>query len=278
MIKKILVTTDFSENSKAGLHFAIQLASQNNYDLVFFHTPHILIPTAWNNNRMEVYEEEQVKIFEDKLHVFVKEVYESLNINPLKINCVVKNSVFPQSNIMEYAAENGFSYICISTRGAGKAARMLGTNTGNLINHSDVPVIAVPNNYTITPVTCILLASDLIDIKKEILQAVTFAEPLGATIELLHLTSAFEHEADINAIKTAVKKESAYPIHFNLINRDPDTSLVADIETAVKKMKPSIIIMFTEQNRTWFEKIFLSSKSAEYSFNAKVPLLVFKKT
>lgn len=227
---------------------------------------------------MEVYEEEQVKIFEDKLHVFVKEVYESLNINPLKINCVVKNSVFPQSNIMEYAAENGFSYICISTRGAGKAARMLGTNTGNLINHSDVPVIAVPDNYTITPVTSILLASDLIDIKKEILQAVTFAEPLGATIELLHLTSAFEHEADINAIKTAVKKESAYPIHFNLINRDPDTSLVADIETAVKKMKPSIIIMFTEQNRTWFEKIFLSSKSAEYSFNAKVPLLVFKKT
>ena len=124
----------------------------------------------------------------------------------------------------------------------------------------------------------ILLASDLIDFKKEITQAVAFAEPLHATIELLHLTSAFEHEADINEIKTAVKKESAYPIHFNLINRDPDTSLVADIEGAVRKMNPSLMIMFTEQNRSWFEKIFLSSKSAEYSFNAKVPLLVFKKT
>ena len=277
MTKKILVTTDFSENSKAGLHFAIQLASQNNYDLVFFHTPHILIPTAWNNNRMEVYEEEQVKIYEDKLHVFVKEVYESLNITPLKIKCVVKNSVFPQSNIMEYAAKNSFSYICISTRGAGKAARMLGTNTGNLINHSDVPVIAVPDNYTMTPITSVLLASDLIDFKKEITQAVAFAEPLHATIELLHLTSAFEHNEDLKAIEDSVKAESVYPIHFNLLNRDPDTSLVADIEGAVRKMNPSLMIMFTEQNRSWFEKIFLSSKSAEYSFNAKVPLLVFRK-
>ena len=277
MIKKILVTTDFSENSKAGLHFAIQLASQNNYDLVFFHTPHILIPTAWNNNRMEVYEKEEVKKFEDKLHVFVKEVYESLNIIPQTINCVVKNSVFPQSNIMEYAAENNFSYICISTKGAGKAARLLGTNTGNLINHSDVPVIAIPDNYTKTPVKSILLASDLIDFKKEILQAVAFAEPLGAEIELMHLTSAFEHNADLEATQAAVKAESAYPIHFNLIKKDPNTSLVTDIETAVQNMKPSIMIMFTEQNRTWFEKIFLSGKSAEYSFNAKVPLLVFKK-
>ena len=277
MAKKILVTTDFSENSKSGLHFAIQLASQHSYDLVFFHTPHILIPTALNNNSMEVYGEEQVKIFEDKLHLFVKEVYENLNVTPSKINCVVKNSIFPQSNIMEYATENGFSYICISTKGAGKAERLLGTNTGKLINNSDVPVIAVPDNYTITPVTCILLASDLIDFKKEIAQAVAFAEPLNAQIELLHLTSAFDRNTNLKAIETAVKAESPYPIHFNLLSRDPDTSIVADIEGAVRKMKPSLLIMFTEQNRSWFKKIFLSSKSAEYSFNAKVPLLVFRK-
>ena len=277
MVKKILVTTDFSKNSKAGLLFAIQLSSQNKYDLVFFHTPHILIPTALNNNSIEVYEDEAVKRFGDKLNLFVKEVYESLHITPANIDCVIKNSVFPQSNIMEYAAENNFSFICISTRGAGKLARLLGTNTGNLINHSDVPVIAVPYNYTMTPVSSILLASDLVDFKKEILQAVSFAEPLNATIELLHLTSAFEHISDLAAIETEVKEASAYPIHFNLIKKDPDTSLVTDIETAIDRMKPSIMIMFTQQNRSWFEKIFLSSKSSEYSFNAKVPLLVFRK-
>ncbi len=277
MLNKILVTTDFSENSKAGLHFAIQLASQNHYELVFFHSPHILIPTSWNNKNAEDYEQTELKVFENKLNLFVKGVYESINITPAEINCVVRSSVFSQSCIMEYAAENNFSYICISTRGAGKAARLLGTNTGNLINHSDVPVIAVPDNYIMNPVSSILLASDLIDIKREISVAVAFAEPLNAPIELLHLTSVFEQENDLKEIETAVKNETAYPIHFNFINRDPDTSLVADLETAVHKMKPSIMIMFTEQNRSWFEKIFLSSKSAKYSFDAKVPLLVFRK-
>jgi hypothetical protein len=60
--------------------------------------------------------------------------------------------------------------------------------------------------------------------------------------------------------------------------RNLDESLVSDIEDAIKKINPSMMIMFTEQNRNWFEKIFLSSKSAEYSFDAKVPLLVFNKS
>ena len=51
-MKKILVTTDFSENSKAGLYFAIQLASQNDAELTFFNTYHILVPTAWNDARV----------------------------------------------------------------------------------------------------------------------------------------------------------------------------------------------------------------------------------
>ena len=116
------------------------------------------------------------------------------------------------------------------------------------------------------------------DIKNEIAQAVAFAKPLDATIELLHLTAAFEHKEDLNAIEEEVKQASDYPIHFNFVNRDPNASLVHDIESAITKMNPSLMIMFTEQNRSWFEKIFLSSKSAEYSFNAKVPLLVFKKS
>ncbi len=50
--------------------------------------------------------------------------------------------------------------------------------------------------------------------------------------------------------------------------------MVANFETIIKK-KPSMMKLFTEQNSTLFQKIFLSGKSAEYSFKAKVPLLIF---
>ncbi len=36
--------------------------------------------------------------------------------------------------------------------------------------------------------------------------------------------------------------------------------------------------VFTEQNRNWFQKKFMSVKSTEYPFNAKVQLPIFNKT
>lgn len=277
-MEKILVTTDFSDKSKAGLLFAIQLATQNKCNLTFFNVHHIPTPTAWNAVRVQEYEKEQTVIVQAKLISFVEKIYASLHISAIKIKCVVKISVFPEAIIREYAEEKKFDFICMSTRGAGKIERILGTNTGNLINHSAIPVIAVPYRYKTTAITSTLYASDLANFKKEIIKVVAFAKPLKATIELLHLTSVFENKDSLEAIETAIKKIAAYHINFNITTRKPNESLITDIETAIKKRKPSMIIMFTEQNRSWFEKIFLSSKSAQYSFNAKVPLLVFNKS
>lgn len=277
-MKKILVTTDFSDKSKAALLFAIQLATQAKFELTFFHVHHIPTPTAWNVVRIEEYEKEQKTITKDKLHSFVEKIYAGQHIPVAIIKCVVKISVFPEAGIMEYAEANKFSFICISTRGAGKLERILGTNTGNLINHSAIPVIAVPYKYKTVTISRLLYASDFEHFEKEIIKVVAFAKPLKATIELLHLTSVLENSDNLKAIEIAVKKIAAYHINFNVTNRNPNESLVTDIETAIKKRKPAMIIMFTEQNRSWFEKIFLSSKSAEYSFNAKVPLLVFNKS
>ena len=277
-MKKILVTTDFSDKSKAGLLFAIQLATQNKYKLTFFNVHHIPTPTAWNIVRIEEYEKEQTAIVQAKLTGFVEKIYAGLHVAANNIKCLVKISVFPEAVIREYAEENKFDFICISTRGAGKLERILGTNTGNLINHSAIPVIAVPHKYKATAITSILYASDLANFKKEIIKVVAFAKPLKAAIELLHLTSLLENSDSIEAIETVIKKIAAYHINFNITNRNPNESVITDIEMAIKKKKPSMMIMFTEQNRSWFEKIFLSSKSAQYSFNAKVPLLVFNKS
>ena len=275
---QLLVTTDFSEKSKAGVLFAIQLSTQNKCKLTFLNVHHIPVSTAWNIVRHEEYQKEQTAVTLEKLNSFVENIYASLHIPAINIKCIVKISVLPDAVIREYAEKNKFDFICISTRGAGKFERILGTNTGNLINYSEIPVIAVPHQYKAAPITGILYASDLVHFKKEILKVVAFAKPLKATIELLHLTSTVENNDRLEAIEVAVKKIAAYHINFNITARNPNESLITDIETAIKKRKPSMMIMFTDQTRGWFEKIFLSGKSAQYSFNAKVPLLVFPKS
>jgi nucleotide-binding universal stress UspA family protein len=277
-MKTILATTDFSDNSKAGLYFTIQLASQNNFEIIFLHTYNILIPTSWIEIRINAYEKEEAKIIREKLEIFISTIYKELNIMYTNYTCIIKSSVFVDTTIMEYAEENSIDFICISTRGAGNFKRLLGTNTSNLITKSEVPIIAVPHHYETEAITQILYVSDLYHYEKEMDKVIAFAKPLNASIELLHLTDALEHNSDLDKIQEAIKKIDYYNIGFKITPRNPDNSLVSDIEVAVKTMKPSIMVMFTEQNRNWFEKIFLSSKSAEYSFDAKVPLLVFPKS
>ena len=141
-----------------------------------------------------------------------------------------------------------------------------------------MPVIAVPYNYKTAKIESILYASDLINVDKELKRVVAFAKPLKLKVELLHFTSPLEILIDSKIIDVAVKKLSKYQIKMNIKNADYAQTFVSSIESAIKKTKPSMMIMFTEQNRNLFQKLFISSKSAEYTFDAKVPLLVFNKS
>ncbi len=272
---KILVTTDFSSNSKSGLRFAIQLASQHNYELTFFHSYTVSKPSAWSKSRSATYEKQEAELIQKKLNRFVDAVYKSMGISAKNKKCVIHNSA--DSDIREYANQNKFTFICISTRGAGTLQKIFGTTTSDLINNSIVPVIAIPHNYRPGKITSILYASDLANLEKELKKVVAFTKPLKAKVELLHFHYPAEMKNNKKAMGEAAKAFSKHDIkvHFEDINLA--STLILNIEASIKKSKPSMMVMFTQQNRSFFEKIFLSSKSAEYSFNAKIPLLVFNK-
>ena len=274
---KILVTTDFSSNSKAGLRFAIQLASQHKYELTFFHSYNIMKPTSWNDETSAAYEKAEADKIQKKLNQFVESVYNNMGVVAKNKKCVIESSVLTESNIREYAHENKFIFICISTRGAGTLQKIFGTNTSSLINHSIVPVIAIPHNYRPKKITSILYTSDLVNLEKELKKVVEFTKPLKAKVELLHFHYPTEITNNKKMMDEAVKKYSKHNIKLHLEDINLAETLIANIEATIRKSKPSMMIMFTQQNRSFFDKIFLSSKSAEYSFNAKVPLLVFNK-
>ena len=275
---KILVTTDFSTNSKAGLRFAIQLASQHKYELTYFHSYYIMKPASWNDATFAAYEKKEINNIQKRLNQFVESVYKSMEVVSKNKICVIKSADDTDSNIREYAQENKFNFICISTRGAGTLKKIFGTNTSNLINHSTVPVLAIPHNYRPSKITSILYSSDLVNLEMELKNVVAFAKPIKAKVELLHYTSPLETIPDSKLIEIIVKKLSKYDIKLNIKNTDFAETMIFNIDTAIKKTKPSMMIMFTEQNKSLFQRIFMSSKSVEYSFNAKVPLLVFNKS
>ena len=276
-MKKILVTTDFSANSKAAMRFAIQLASQSDAALTFLHVQHVLRMTTWNEATYKAYEKGEVEKARETLNSFVDSVYKSLKINSKDYLCVIQNSPFVDSTIMTYAADHTFDYICISARGAGMMEKLFGTTTANLVGQSSVPVIAVPGNYRATKLTTVLYASDLSSLENQLTRVVEFARPVGATVELLHFSTPFEPVTDPEIICTAVQKYTDYPVTIHLQPRDFETTLTADIEAVINAQKPSLMIMFTTRKDDFFDRLFLSSNSVDYSFLTTVPLLVFGK-
>jgi len=277
-MKKVLVTTDLSKNAKAGLRFAIQLATQIPVELTFFYSYHLMKPTSWSDAAFASFKKSEATKNQKKLHQYVNLIYKNKGEVPKKIKYVVKEAIMADSAIREHALQNNFDYICLSTRGAGYFKKILGTTTSSLINFSTVPVIAVPHNYRTKSIKKLLYFTDLTHLDKELEKVVAFAHPLGAEVKLLHFNYPFEASGKKSNLDETLKKYQKSSIDLRLIDCNSTDSLIAKINKYSALLKPSLLIMFTKQNRSFVEKIFYGSKSESYSFSAKIPLLVFNKT
>lgn len=215
-MKKILVTTDFSANSKAALRFAIQLASQGEVALTFLHVQHVMRLTTWNEATYAAYEKGELAKARQTLERFVESVYKTQKVTSAPYTCTIQNSPFVDNTILNYAADHGFDFICISTRGAGTLEKLFGTTTANLVGRSSVPVIAVPGAYRAAALGSVLYASDLGSLEPQIKRVIDFARPLDATVELLHFSTPADPVTDPEIIRMAVRKFSDYAVDSTL--------------------------------------------------------------
>jgi nucleotide-binding universal stress UspA family protein len=276
-MNKILVTTDFSSNSQAAIRFAIQLASQHPHHLTFFHSTNINSSAQGSDTVFHSHENNESTQVLVKLQAFVAETYDKMGLPGLEFDCVVKNNAATDRNIIQYAEENGYNYICLSRNGENKSSMWFGSNTANLINKSQVPVIAVPSTYQVGKITKVTYATDMKQLGIELDLVAKFTQPLGATLELLHFTNPADELMEPSEKEAINKKLGEYELNTHFEKLDIENTLIENMNEVFKRSQPSMVIMFTQQDRSFFEKIFSSSISAEYAMVSDIPLLIFKK-
>ena len=276
-MSKILVTTDFSKNAKAAVLFAIQLASQTNCTLTFFHSYQLMRPTQWNDAVFLPYEESEHTKAYQSLTEFVKGIYESVGIVPKEVDYVAEKAVNAAQHILEYASKNNYDFICVSRKGHGKSSSLFGSTSSKLISKSAVPVIAVPEDYQPTEISMISYASDLTNLTTHLKKVSDFSTMTGAKVEVLHFRTPMDELINPQELERITVRLADLDFRLHFENLDHEHSLIENINKAIDKSQPSMMIMFTQQKRSLFERIFLSSISAEYSAVSKIPLLVFRK-
>lgn len=281
-MEKILVPTDFSNNSKAALRFAIRLAArQKGQHLVFINIHHFKRPFTDNpvpDDKFEAEKHEELNKVQSKLESFVKRIYQSLRIEPGDYSCEVLEGLKADVTLIDYCnSHSEIKLVTMSTRGASFLNKVLGTNTGNLITKSKVPVIAIPKDYIYKPLRNVLYASDLEHLHSEFQTVLDFAKPKGLTVELLHFSTPSSKDLEENLDRNALEEKAGYPLSIKIEKNDINHSMSRNLQDQLHKIKPSMLVLFTNQDRKLFEKIFLSSMAESLSFKIQTPLLVFKK-
>ncbi len=276
-MEHIIATTDLSVNSKAGMRFAIQLAEARNAKLTFLHIHTVLRASFWSDDQYNAYIRKSKETIMRELPAFVKSVCRSMKVNAENYEMAVYHNLDTVDGILTYASKLNAAYIVTSTRGAGTLKRIIGTHTGKLISKSSIPILCIPSSYRLKPITSILYATDMANYESEATQVVAFARPLNAAIDMLHFSFPYEFIIDKELMEKTLKQKTGYEIAIRYQSRDIEKSLLKELNIAIKNSKPSVLAMFTDQGRSFYEQLFLSSQAKEFAFHPKLPLLSFNK-
>lgn len=275
---KILVTTDFSDNSKAALYFAASLAKQiPNTAVVFYSAVQLLQPDTWNLSFYQEYEKEEKKRLTQSLEKWVKSTLGSQlkYLSSCKYQIDFVNGT--EQAIIQASLKYKCQFICIATNGAGVLRKLMGTHTAYLVNHSSVPVLAIPSKYKASPLQSILYVSDFENLNNELKKLSIFTNTLKANIKVLHYARMGVDHPETKkkaALFAQAKYEHIQPI---ILATNLESSLIERLTKFIKKEKPGLIVLFTKQKKGFFERLFLPSKSAELTYSTKVPTLIFPK-
>jgi len=274
-MQKILVTTDYSTNSKAGVRFAIQFASQSPAEIIFYHVHEGVADNNWNPKKKNENPDHDLRL--EKLQKFISSIYTSSDLPLVKFRCIVEVGFDTNNMILNFAQQCKANYICISTRGGGTLKKLLGTTTSALIEKSTTPVLVVPKTYRIKPINEIWYSSDLANLKSELNTVQKFAAPFSADVHVYYYDYMAEVEEIMDRLNKLAAKFVSKGTFFHFRKMKIDKSISEHLQNDMTNHKPSIVVLFTKQNRSWIDRLFYRNNTKEVTFDAKTPLLVLKK-
>lgn len=275
---KILVTTDFSENSKGAISMAQTFAKQSkNVEVVFYHAIQIMQSTSWSNIFFKQYKSEEIERLTNELQQFINSTIGKDKAKFASINYVVNNCDSTAKDIIQFAAKNKIDFICIATKGAGMLRKIMGTHTSYIVHNSKIPVMVVPSHYRAKPLTNVTYLSDFENLRKELLKISKLSTEIPFDLEVLHYSSIVFDEKKFEKNKALFSTKEFENTQLNIQKNNLELSLVERVSNYVQKSKPALLIMFTKSQKGFFESIFLPSKSAELTYTTKVPVLIYPK-
>jgi nucleotide-binding universal stress UspA family protein len=151
MVKKILAPTDFSENSRWGVHYALVVAGELDAVVTICHVVTGNDIAGFRRRRTEAtpvasHSGDFMKAYEMRLRSFVEQNFSE--ITSVKVSQNVEFGT-PEEAIIKTARTLAVDLIIMATRGMRGLSRIvLGSVTEAVIRNAPCPVVAIPPGFT----------------------------------------------------------------------------------------------------------------------------------
>lgn len=277
-MQKILVPTDFSDNAKKAIDYAVALAEKANAEIVLLNVTTVLDSTfssrkalvkEYNNTRVESIREQ------------LKELQQSIAANNAKVKLTTQlYEGEVQDSILQCAADENADLIIMGTQGAGRLKKIfIGSITAGIIGNTTVPVLAIPKKAEWKKLENILFATRQLDVNNKIFTPVLkLAQLEAALIHVAVFTDTddsdaadyMEHGRLLNAYRQTLP--SRYKdINFKTVQLEGE-EFDDTIEQYINDNQIDMMVMTTHKRSFW-ESVFNSSMTKEMSYHINIPLL-----
>ncbi|MCM4173293.1 universal stress protein [Arenibacter sp. TNZ] len=274
-MKRILLPTDFSNNSFKAIDYALQ--SFKNKECTFY-LMHTYLPPVYNAEYLigspgliglgDVMQETSMTQLEKLKNRLQKEY------NNSKHSFIVHTAFNTLLNeVMETVESEGIGLVVMGTKGATGAEEIFfGTNTVHVLKKANCPVLVIPPNFEYEKPLEILFPTDFeIGYNKELLAPLLdISEEHGSQINVLHVSTGYELTADQEKQKNGLQKILAKKALFHDV---PSNDIINAINDFQAKEKINLLVM-VQNKHTFFERLFIEPVIKKIGFHVTIPFMV----
>ncbi len=275
-MKKILLPTDFSENSWNAIKYALQLFKDEvcSFYLLNVYTPVIYqIEYALKNPSQFDSENEIEMASREGLKNVSNRIKDEFN-NPK--HTIAQISSF---NTLVYEIEqlhegNVMDFIIMGTKGATGADEVLfGSNTVHVFKNAKYPVLAIPDNFVFEKPLEILFPSDYeVDFQdNHLLPIKSIASAYHSRINMLYVSHG--DELSENQKQNQKKLDDYFKGIAHLFHEIHNKSIPGAISSFQVKARVNLLFMINNKH-SFFENLFFKSTINQIGFHLNIPFLV----
>lgn len=274
-MKKILLPTDFSDNSIKAISYALKIFKNVKCKFYLMHT---YMPPVYNAEYLvgspgliglgDVMQETSMTQLE-KLKSRLEKEY--INPNHSFIVHTAFNTLV--NEVMETVESEGIHLVVMGTTGATGAKEILfGTNTVHVIRKANCPVLVVPPNFEYENPLEILFPTDyeIVYKKEKLTPLLDIANEYGSQINVLHVSTGNKLTRDQEKQKKDLEKILGNKALFHDV---PNNEIIDAINAFQAKEKINLLVM-VQNKHTFMERLFIEPVIKKIGFHVTIPFMV----